>query len=220
MAKYSDPLRLDQLTQINLNVLKEYTKGSRDTIIDKVSPVSVEHLKRAIRSGALEPAGRGLWKLSEEGLSLLKSKGLAGLRTSHACPAVYSKFQKSVNMSSAQIKSWAKDPRAKCGSFQETRDRLTKPQMFLGHRMRSLADLKALPKSKWEEKDCIYAKRVINFNTRHEGALKIHGCTDREHASLLNWGRRIKRCPLPKAGCSTRPPAGKPPKRFHRKNRR
>jgi hypothetical protein len=137
----------------------------------------------------------------------------------HICPAVYSKFHKSVNMTPAQIKAWAKDPRSKCASFQETRDRLTKPQMFLGYRMRSLADLKALSKGSWEEKDCVYAKRVINFNTRHEGALKKHGCTPRENTSLLNWGRRVKRCPLPEHGCSTRPPQGKPPKRFYRGGR-
>ena len=135
----------------------------------------------------------------------------------HACPAVYSKFQKSVNMTPAQIRAWAKDPRAKCASFQETRDRLTKHQMFLGYKMRSLAELKALPKNRWEEKDCIYAKRVINFNTRHEGALKQHGCTLRENVALLNWGRQVKRCPLPKGPCSTRPPQGKPPKRFYRR---
>jgi hypothetical protein len=132
----------------------------------------------------------------------------------HICPVVYSKFHKSVNMSPAQIKAWAKDPRAKCASFQETRDRLTKPQMFLGYKMRSLASLKALPKGSWDEKDCIYAKRVINFNTRHQGALNIHGCTDREIVALRNWGRHPPKCPLPKHGCSTRPPAGKAPRRF------
>ena len=138
----------------------------------------------------------------------------------HACPAVYSKFHKSVNMSSKEIKAWAKDPRAKCASFQETRDRLTKPQMFLGYKMRSLADLKSLPKNNWEEKDCIYAKRVINFNTRHQGALNIHGCTLREAVSLKNWGRSPPGCKIPEGKCSTRPPQGKPPKRFFRRKRR
>jgi hypothetical protein len=138
----------------------------------------------------------------------------------HACPAVYTKFHKSVNMSSKQIRAWAKDPRAKCASFQETRDRLTKPQMFLGYKMRSLADLKSLPKNNWEEKDCIYANRVINFNTRHTGQMKRFGCTERETVALRNWGRHPPGCPMPKEGCSTRPPAGKPPKRFFRKRRR
>ncbi len=114
----------------------------------------------------------------------------------HICPAVYSKFHKSVNMTPAQIKAWAKDPRAKCASFQETRDRLTKPQMFLGYKMRPLAALKALSKGSWEEKDCIYAKRVINFNTRHQGALNIHGCTPRALIALRNWGRMIRKCRL------------------------
>jgi hypothetical protein len=132
------------------------------------------------------------------------------------CPVVYDKFHKSVNMKPAEIRAWARDPRAKCASFQETRDRLTKPQRFKGTLMRSLADLKALPKSDWEERDCTYAKRVINFNTRHQGALNIHGCTTREIVALRNWGRHPPKCPMPPEKCSTRPPPGEPPRRFAR----
>ena len=119
-----------------------------------------------------------------------------------ACPVVQRKFQKSVNMTPSAIRAWARDPRAKCASFESTRKRLP-----------ALAKLKAR-KGAWTEADCKYAQRVINFNTRHQGALNIHGCTDREIVALRNWGRQPPKCPMPKHGCSTRPPAGKAPRRF------
>ena len=41
-----------------------------------------------------------------------------------ACPTVQRDFHRLVNMGAAEIRSWAKDPRAKCASFPETRARL------------------------------------------------------------------------------------------------
>ncbi len=122
-----------------------------------------------------------------------------------ACPLVQKQFHQLVNMKPAEIRAWARDPRAKCASFQETRDRLTKPQKYRGVLMRSLADLKALPAGKWEDRDCVYAQRVISFNTRHLGQMKRFGCTTRETVALRNWGHMPK-CPMPPSGCSTRPP--------------
>lgn len=117
-----------------------------------------------------------------------------------SCP-VAAKFDRLVNMTSAEIRAWARDPRAKCASFKETRDRLTKRQMWKGKMRLSLAELKAKPRNRWDESDCEYAGRVVNFNTRHLGALKQHGCTDREIISLLNWGHRPKACALPTKVC-------------------
>ncbi len=123
------------------------------------------------------------------------------------CPAKFAKFHRLVNMSPREIRAWAKDPRANCGSFDETIERLTKPQFWAakGIMQPSLAALKAKDQSKWTREDCLYAGRVINFNTRMQGNVNVYGCKVRNVTSLLNWGRKPK-CPMPPKGCSTRPP--------------
>lgn len=117
-----------------------------------------------------------------------------------ACSAVRSKFHRLVNMTPNAIRAWAKDPRAKCASFEQTRKRLP-----------ALAALKA-KKGEWSEADCRYATRVNSFNARHLGQMKRFGCTVRETIALRNWGHAPK-CAIPTAGCSTRPPRGPSPKR-------
>lgn len=117
-----------------------------------------------------------------------------------SCPHAQ-KFRQLVNMSPAAIRAWSKDPRSKCASFQSTRDRLP-----------ALAELKSKPPSSWSEADCRYAGRVVNFVSRHRGQMGRFGCTERETVALLNWGHK-PRCPMPRAGCSTRPPAGPKPRR-------
>lgn len=118
-----------------------------------------------------------------------------------ACPAVQSRFHELVNMSSRAIRAWAKDPRAKCASFEQTRKRLP-----------ALAALKGKSRGSWTDADCKYAQRVVSFNARHLGQMKRFGCTPRETVALRNWGHAPK-CPLPSSGCSTRPPAGPAPRR-------
>lgn len=118
-----------------------------------------------------------------------------------ACPTDQAKFHRLVNMSPAAIRAWARDPRAKCASFEQTRKRLP-----------ALADLKAKPHDRWSEADCKYARRVNSFNTRHIGQMKRFGCTLRETVALRNWGHMPK-CPMPTAGCSERPPKGPAPRK-------
>lgn len=107
---------------------------------------------------------------------------------------VQNRFHRLVNMAPGAIRAWAKDPRAKCASFPETRARLP-----------MLADLKAKSRAAWTDKDVSYAQRVISFNSRHLGQMKRFGCTPRETVALRNWGHAAK-CALPAVGCSTRPP--------------
>ena len=121
------------------------------------------------------------------------------------CPADYATFHRLVNMSSREIRSWAKDPRAKCASFPETVQRLTHRQKWKGMTLPSLVELKEKRKDSWSETDCKYARRVNSFNTRHLGQMKRFGCTLRETVALRNWGHMPK-CPMPPKGCSTRPP--------------
>jgi hypothetical protein len=104
-------------------------------------------------------------------------------------------------MSPGAIRKWAKDPRAKCASFESTRKRLP-----------ALAKLKAKT-SGWTDADCAYAKRVVNFNTRMQGNVNVHGCGVRNVTSLLNWGRKPPGCAMPPQGCSTRGPRVPPPKK-------
>lgn len=98
---------------------------------------------------------------------------------SHACPAVFAKFHGSVNMTPAEILAWAKKPESKEYSWESTRRRLP-----------GLAKLKGKARGAWTAKDCTYAQRVINFNTRMGGAARTNGCTRGYAISLRNWGRR------------------------------
>lgn len=100
------------------------------------------------------------------------------------CPAA-ERFRKLVNMTPAQIRAWAHDPRAKCYSFAATRSRLP-----------ALAKLRAKPVDRWTEKDCKFAKRVVSFNARMIGAKNRDGCRDGYTISLRNWGHSPK-CKLP-----------------------
>lgn len=96
------------------------------------------------------------------------------------------KFKKNVNMSGAAIRAWAKDPRAREASFEATRRRLP-----------ALAALKEKPCGSWNGRDEKYAQRVLNFNTRMEGMVRVHGCTRKAVISLRNWGRQPPSCPVP-----------------------
>lgn len=100
------------------------------------------------------------------------------------CPAA-ERFRKLVNMSPAQIRAWAKDPRSKCFSFAATRARLP-----------ALAKLRAKPPSQWTMKDCAFAQRVVSFNSRMIGAKNRDGCRDGYTISLRNWGHAPK-CKVP-----------------------
>lgn len=94
---------------------------------------------------------------------------------------VYEKrFRQLVNMTPAEIRAWAKNPRAKLASFESTRRRLP-----------ALAALKE--RQTWNAKDCAFAKRVVSFNSRMDGMRKAHGCTPKIDVALRNWGRRVCR---------------------------
>lgn len=103
-----------------------------------------------------------------------------------ACPVA--EFKRSVNMSAASIRAWAKDSRSKMASFAATRRRLPR-----------LAELKTKPASRWTARDCALARRAISFNARMAGVVKVHGCTTKAVIALRNWGRAT-RCPLPRKG--------------------
>ena len=90
-------------------------------------------------------------------------------------------------MTPAQIRAWARDPRAKEASFAATRARLP-----------ALANLREKPPAEWTEADCTFAQRVNSFNARMQGVVDTHGCTRKAVISLRNWGRQPPGCPVPK----------------------
>jgi hypothetical protein len=106
------------------------------------------------------------------------------LGRSSSCPHAV-RFRELVNMSPAEIRKWAKDPRSKCYSWEATRKRLPR-----------LAKLVAKPDKDWTAADCKFAARVVNFNARMSGAARKNGCTPGYAISLRNWGRKM--CGVPK----------------------
>lgn len=107
-----------------------------------------------------------------------------------SCPRdVVSTFKRLTNMSPAEIRAWAKDPRAKRASIESTRRRL--PALAaLAEKVRAGKPLSA--------KDCAYARRVNSFNTRMGGMRRKHGCKDGIVISLRNWGHQPKACKVPR----------------------
>jgi hypothetical protein len=108
----------------------------------------------------------------------------------NACPRdTIATFKRLTNMSPAQIRAWAKNPAAKRASFEATRRRL--PALAaLTEKIRRGADLSA--------RDCAFAQRVNNFNTRMGGMRRQWGCTDKIVISLRNWGHQSPGCPMPR----------------------
>jgi hypothetical protein len=92
-------------------------------------------------------------------------------------------FRASVNMTPDEIRAWARDPRSKRYSFEATRRRLP-----------ALAALREKPEEDWTARDVSFAKRVLSFNARMEGALRRDGCRQGYAVSLRNWGRRPEGC--------------------------
>jgi hypothetical protein len=117
------------------------------------------------------------------------------------CPVDAAKFYRLVNMTPASIRAWAKDPRSKCASFEQTRRRLP-----------ALATLKAKSRDAWTAADCQYARRVNSFNARHLGQMKQFGCTLRATVALKNWGHDPG-CKIPVGVKCRHTPKGPAPRR-------
>ncbi len=95
-------------------------------------------------------------------------------------------FKKSVNMTPAAIKAWARDARSKEASEDSTRARLPR-----------LAELKRKKCSRWTPADEALAQRALSFNARMEGMVKQHGCSRKAVIALRNWGRKVAKCGVP-----------------------
>lgn len=107
-----------------------------------------------------------------------------------SCPReTIATFKRLTNMSPTQIRAWAKHPASRRASFEATRARLP-----------ALADLKAKISrgAALSARECAFAQRVNNFNTRMGGMRRQWGCTDKIVVSLRNWGHQPAGCPVPR----------------------
>lgn len=109
-------------------------------------------------------------------------------RASDQDPALFREFRRTINMSSAEIERWRKNPQHRDASFPHIRAELP-----------LLAQMKRTPMSKWTPKMWNKAMRAVNFVKRHEAQMKVQAKrygTGRLHATykriigLLNWGRK------------------------------
>lgn len=108
----------------------------------------------------------------------------------NACPReTIATFKRLTNMTPAQIRAWAKNPVAKRASFEATRRRLP----ALAALTEKIRRGEALSR-----RDCAFAQRVNNFNTRMGGMRRQWGCTDKIVISLRNWGHHPPGCPVPR----------------------
>ena len=109
-------------------------------------------------------------------------------RASDQDPALFREFRRTINMSSAEIDRWRKNPQHRDASLPHIRAELP-----------LLAQMKRTPMSKWTPKMWNKAMRAVNFVKRHEAQMKVQAKrygTGRLHATykriigLLNWGRK------------------------------
>ena len=86
-------------------------------------------------------------------------------------------FRRAVNMTPAQIRAWAADPRSRLASYPRTRAEL-----------HTLASAKAKRASAWTAAERAKAVRAVAFVARHGAQARAEGCKPRRTVALRNWG--------------------------------
>jgi hypothetical protein len=94
-----------------------------------------------------------------------------------ALPDLERAFRKAVNMTPAQIRAWAADPRSTLASYPRTRAELV-----------VLARAKSKPTSRWTPAERAKAVRAVAFVARHGAQARAEGCKPRRTVALRNWG--------------------------------
>lgn len=119
--------------------------------------------------------------------SQLRKSGLA-VNRAQSDDSLAREFNRTINMSSAEILDWAHDPRSKLASFPHIRKELP-----------LLAEMKRTPASRWTPRMWNKAMRAVNFVKRHEAQMRVQGrqfgtgrlhVTKKRVIALLNWGRK------------------------------
>jgi hypothetical protein len=97
------------------------------------------------------------------------------------------RFDKTINMSAAQIRRWHRSALSKEASLPHIRAELP-----------LLAKLKETPASRWTPSMWSKARRALAFVERHEAQMRVQGrryrtgrlhVTPRRVIALMNWGR-------------------------------
>lgn len=126
----------------------------------------------------------------------LRRSGLE-VNRAHYDAALAREFDRTINMSSAEILRWTRDPRSKLASFPHIRKELP-----------LLAEMKRTPSSRWTPRMWNKAMRAVNFVKRHEAQMKTQGkqfgtgrlhVTKKRVIALLNWGRKTPGISVEKA---------------------
>jgi len=103
-------------------------------------------------------------------------------------PALYREFRRTINMSSAEIERWRRNPQHRDASLPHIRAELP-----------LLAQMKRTPMSRWTPRMWNKAMRAVNFVKRHEAQMKVQAkrygsgrlhVTYKRIIGLLNWGRK------------------------------
>jgi len=113
------------------------------------------------------------------------------MRTSRRAPgddaALFGEFNRTINMTAAQIRAWHASPLSKLASFAHIRAELP-----------LLAKMKATPMAAWTPRMWNKARRALAFVKRHEAQMRVQGrrygtgrmhVTEKRVVALLNWGR-------------------------------
>lgn len=111
-------------------------------------------------------------------------------RTSRRAPddvALFREFNRTINMTPAQIRAWHASPLSKLASFAHIRAELP-----------LLAKMKETSMAGWTPRMWNKARRALSFVKRHEAQMRVQGrrygtgrmhVTEKRVVALLNWAR-------------------------------
>ena len=102
-------------------------------------------------------------------------------------------FRAAVNMTPAQIRAWARDPRAKRASLPR-RKATGKSAIAELHQVARMAES---PASSWTSSDWTKARDLVNFVKRHTAQMG-RACQTTRIIALRNWAHQPPRCGVPK----------------------
>lgn len=101
-------------------------------------------------------------------------------------------FRRAVNMTPAQLRAWARDPRAKRASLPR-RSKTGKSAIVELHQVARMVESSS---SSWTRSDWVKARDLVNFVKRHTAQMG-GACQPTRIIALRNWGHQPPRCKVP-----------------------
>ncbi len=102
-------------------------------------------------------------------------------------------FNKAANMTPAQIRAWARDPRAQRASLP--RRKATGKSAIA--ELTQVARMKSSSPSSWTSSDWRKARDLVNFVQRHTAQMGA-ACQPTRIIALRNWAHQPPRCGVPR----------------------